>query len=441
MKRNRGNDQYRDQDQHQDWIYKHQKNRTGRKAISVNRRLTALVSAALLALGLLAGCGSESDGRTAIEVFVFKPESVEIFQKLGEKFEEENKDLKVYVNSPGDAYAILKARMVKGNVPDIIGLDATQTYVDYAKADVYEDLTDSHLMESVKPAYQEMLAGMEGEGGRLHAIPFAANVTGVLYNKDIFAELGLSIPTTWQELTDVCEKIQAAGKTPFYLGYKEDWTINSAWNPLAGNFTYPEFYQDVTDGKITFEEAYEEPVERLLKLNDYSQGDIFSYNYNNATVGFANGESVMYMQGNWAIPVIMQTNPQMNLGMFPFPALDEADDNKLCSSIDLMFSITKKSKHKEEAIRFMEFLTSQENVSLYMEDQFGIPALDSSYEFPEALEGIVDAFENGAIVSSPQAYYPSQMSIPSTLQTYMIDGDKQKMYSWMESVWQEAHEE
>lgn len=406
------------------------------------KTLAAAVLAAGMGTAMLAGCGSAEDsGKATIEVFVFKPESVDIFQELGKKFEDENPDVKVYVNTPGDAYTILKARMVKGNVPDIVGLDAGQTYVDYAKAEIFEDLTESEIMKNVKPAYREMQAELEGMDGKVHAMPFAANVTGIMYNKDTFEELGLEVPETWEELKEVCTKIQEAGKIPFYLGYKEDWTINSAWNPLAGNFTDAEFYSDVTEGNITFEEAYEEPVKRLLELNDFSQGDIFSYNYNNATVGFANGESVMYMQGNWAIPVIVQTNPDIHIDMFPFPAMDNAADNKLCSSIDLMFSITRKSKHPEEAMRFLEFLQKQENVNLYMEAQFGIPAIDCEFEFPQQIQGIVDQFQENNIVSSPQAYYPSEMKVPITLQTYMIDGDKEKMYNQMETVWHDAHEE
>ncbi len=406
------------------------------------RRIATLLLSVVLCTASLTGCGpiGKSDKKKAIEVFVFKPESVETFQQLGKKFEDENPDIRVYINSPGDPYTILKARMVKGNIPDIVGLDATQTYVDYAKADIFEDLTNSDLTRKVKPSYVKMLANIEEMHGTVHAMPFAANVTGIMYNKNKFKELNLTVPTTWQELMDTCEKIKAAGQTPFYLGYKEDWVINSAWNPLAGNFTDADFYQNVTDGKITFRKAYTEPLKRLLKLNDYSQGDIFSYNYNNATVGFANGESVMYMQGNWAIPMIMQTNPHMDLDMFPFPALDDAKDNKLCSSIDLMFSITKKSKHQEEAKRFLEFLTEQENVSAYMKEQFGIPAINCDYKFPEQLNGVLDDFQSGKIVSSPQAYYPSEMKLPIALQTYMIDGNKDKLFKQLDDTWRDAHE-
>lgn len=148
----------------------------------------------------------------------------------------------------------------------------------------------------------------------------------------------------------------------------------------------------------------------------------------------------MYMQGNWAIPMILQTDPEMELGMFPFPAMDDAQDNRLCSSIDLMFSITKSSRYPEEAMRFLEFLTMQENVDLYMKDQFGIPAIQCGFAFPEAMAGIVEDFEDENIVSSPQAYYPSEMKVPATLQTYMIDGDKDKLFKQFNTVWQDAHE-
>ena len=86
--------------------------------MKISKRVTAAILTAALCAVTGIGCSSGSDpDKTAIEVFVFKPESVEIFQELGAKFEKENPDIKVYVNSPGDAYAILKARMVKGNPP------------------------------------------------------------------------------------------------------------------------------------------------------------------------------------------------------------------------------------------------------------------------------------------------------------------------------------
>ena len=50
-------------------------------------------------------------------------------------------------------------------------------------------------------------------------------------------------------------------------------------------------------------------------------------------------------------------------------------------------------------------------------------------------------FKNGKIVSSPQAYYPSEMKLPIAVQTYMIDGDKDKFFKQLDDTWKEAHEE
>jgi raffinose/stachyose/melibiose transport system substrate-binding protein len=262
-----------------------------------------LKKAAMFALSLilivttLSGCATGKKAqKTTIEVFVFKPEVVATFQKVITQFEKKNPTIHVSLSTPVNAYSVLKARMVKGNEPDIVGLDGEQYYVDYAKAGIFEDVTHDPLMKKVNHTYIKMLADLEQDSGKVHGFPYAANATGILYNKDEFKKLNLKIPKTWPQLIELCKKIKKLGKTPFYMGYKDDWTIYSAWNPLAGNFTGSDFYTNVTNRTATFEGAYNEPLKRFVELNKYSQGDIFSYNYNNATVAFAKGQSLMYLQ-------------------------------------------------------------------------------------------------------------------------------------------------
>jgi|GEM_PF-2966208 len=55
-------------------------------------------------------------------------------------------------------------------------------------------------------------------------LPFAVNANTVLYNKAKFRELGLSVPTTWNEFVAVAETCMADGQTPFYLTLKDAWT-------------------------------------------------------------------------------------------------------------------------------------------------------------------------------------------------------------------------
>ena len=50
-----------------------------------------------------------------------------------------------------------------------------------------------------------------------------SQVWSVVYNKTIFNDLGLQVPTNYQEFVAVCDAIQAAGITPMYECVSDGW--------------------------------------------------------------------------------------------------------------------------------------------------------------------------------------------------------------------------
>ena len=64
----------------------------------------------------------------------------------------------------------------------------------------------------------------------------------IVYNKDIFADLGLSVPTTYEEFKAVCQAILDAGITPIYEPISDGWH-HVLWFPELG----PR-YEEVTPG-------------------------------------------------------------------------------------------------------------------------------------------------------------------------------------------------
>ncbi|MFX5684513.1 extracellular solute-binding protein, partial [Acinetobacter baumannii] len=55
----------------------------------------------------------------------------------------------------------------------------------------------------------------------------------VIYNEEIFDRLGLSVPTTWDELVQTAETLKANGIAPVYGTFKDDWTVGQGWYDYA----------------------------------------------------------------------------------------------------------------------------------------------------------------------------------------------------------------
>ena len=97
-----------------------------------------------------------------------------------------------------------------------------------------------------------------GTANGTYGAPWNTSMSGgVLYNKDIYAELGLEIPTTWDEFIANSEKIKDAGKAaPIIQTYGDTWTsqmwvLADFYNVLAQN---PDWAQQYTENKVHYSE-------------------------------------------------------------------------------------------------------------------------------------------------------------------------------------------
>ena len=166
----------------------------------------------LLALTLTSACGGDG-GRTTLTFFQFKPEAVAFFEDLARDFEAENPDIRVVVNNVPDPETALRTRLVKGDVPDVLTLNANGTFGELASAGIFEDFAGKPVLEDVNPAYVDVISqlGASSEGA-VNGVPFACNASGVLYNEDLFARYKVDVPQTWDELIAAAEEFKAPGR-------------------------------------------------------------------------------------------------------------------------------------------------------------------------------------------------------------------------------------
>ena len=380
----------------------------------------------MMVMASLTGCAqSSSSEKVEIELVSYKPEAVGAFEKIAERFNETHDDIHLTIDSPNEAMTILKTRFIREDYPDIVGIGGDINYSNFLDADLFMDISELEEIGMVKQSYLDIDKELEfvpQEG--TYALPYVANAAGILYNKDMFEEHGWTIPETWDEFLALCDKIEAAGIQPLYLGYKDTWTCLAPWNALAVGLTDSDTCNQVNMGNTTFTEEYRETAEKIRVLLDYAEPNPYAYGYNDACTAFARGQSAMYPIGSYAIPQIRSVNPTMNIDSFTFPANESEEENVLNSGIDLQFCVMKNCENKEAVYEVLRFLYEDETVQIYLDEQGGIACREGDFDIPAELEGMRTYIENDRMADFQDHHYPSEMSVDAMIQTYLLDSSE-----------------
>lgn len=403
------------------------------------RRKVKYLGAAVCSVAAMAvagGCGNAADGKIEIEIVQYKPEAANYFTAVEEEFNATHDDIHLKISSPNDAMTILKTRFIREDYPDIIGIGGDINYSYFVDAQILEDISDYEGLENINPGYLEIdeaLKFVPVEG--TYAVPYVANAAGVLYNRDMFAEHGWEIPTTWDELLTLCDTIQSEGVLPFYFGFKDTWTCLAPWNAMAVDLAPADASKQVNRGETTFAKEYREVSEKYLELLQYGPEDPFAYGYNDACTAFARGESAMYPIGSYAAPQILSVNPDLNLDSFVMPANDSADGNTLNSGIDLQFCVMEGCENKEAVYEVLDFLYEDENIQKYIDAQTAIPCKDGDFALPSILDGMTDYITSGNMTDYQDHYYPSEMAVDAQIQTFLLNQDVDAFLEKFDKDW------
>lgn len=403
------------------------------------KRLSALLILAMMTSMIFTACGAREseDGKIEIELVQYKPEAVEVFQQLEEEFNSTHDDIRLKIDSPNDAMTILKTRFIREDYPDIIGIGGDINYSYFIDAEILSDVSDYEGLDQIKPAYLEILEGLEfvpTEG--TYGIPYVANAAGILYNRDMFEEHGWEIPETWDEFIKLCDDIEKEGIQPLYFGFKDIWTCLAPWNALAVELADADVCKQVNRGETTFTQEYDGVAEKMLELLDYGQDGPFAYGYNDACTAFANGESAMYTIGSYAVPQIKSVNPDMNIDSFVMPAGDTKEDNTLNSGVDLQFCVTKDCQNKEAAYEVIDFLLEHDSVQAYLDNQNAVPCKDEEFKLASEVDGMAEYITEGKMSDYQDHYYPSEMAVDAQIQTFLIEKDVDAFLAKFDKDWQ-----
>jgi raffinose/stachyose/melibiose transport system substrate-binding protein len=142
------------------------------------------------------------------------------------------------------------------------------------------------------------------DDGNIYAFPYAGNEYVLWYiNKAVFADAGLEIPTTYEDLLHCIEVFKGKGIVPMALFGQEGWITAAMYDVIATRYNAGGIKAlDRGEAKIS-DEAYVNAAQTLYDLTKAGlfQASVTSTNYDQASEMFLSGKAAMFLNGQWYI--------------------------------------------------------------------------------------------------------------------------------------------
>lgn len=391
-----------------------------------------------------ASTDAASGGKVAIELFHQKPENVELYNTLVNKFMEENPDIQVNVTLAESTTTTLISRVAAGNIPQLVSVFPwNASYKDMFREGLFMNLTDQDFMKRVTPSVLERCE----VNGKQYSLPLTTNSFGLYYNVDIFNELGLTIPKTMDEMWGVCDKLVEAGIQPFSFPDKKAVRINQQFDRMLIGCVDHDFYSKCDEQINGSYNIKDDPnirkyAETILKLREYGNPDSLGYDDEPAYEEFTSGKSAMYIDGSWAVTTFETMNPDLNFNCTAIPAIT-TDDFWTCGTVDTAYSISADCtpEQQDACIRFLDFLV-REDIAQEFSDGDKNPTLIQGVEYnvPQ-LKEINDYIDEGRFAPSLASIWTQDLrnSLVVSVQALILDKDVDTFLDEFQSLVEEYY--
>lgn len=358
------------------------------------------------------GASKEEPREAELNIMMSFPQYMDQWETYAKQFEEKmlaEENIKVTVNlemPSSDQYeSVLQARLSGDDAPDLYTLHCNNIGT-YNDAGYLYDLSAEPLAEVI---YDNVRATVSVDG-KLLAVPIESQAWGVLYNKAIFEECGLSAPETLSDLEAICETLKEKGYTPFMLAFQEQWVPQLMTGLTLGDIVSGKL-NDWLDRMYQDEGSYEE-VREIFDVIDLIMANgtdrAMEQGSEAGAAAFAMGEAAMFVQGTWASNTIMTTNPEMELGVFALPINEDPGCTRVNLSTSTTLAVHPDSQELDLALKFANYVLDEKDSSaLFQACSFNPLAECHNYE---AYSWVADA---SAYVAAGQAY--QDLVLPSSV--------------------------
>ena len=229
---------------------------------------------------------------------------------------------------------LVKTRLATGEMADVFNYNSGSLFQALNPTETLADLSDLPAQANILDSFKQVVTATDGT---VRGVPFGAAMGGgIYYNKKVYAELGLSVPKSWDEFMANNAKVKEAGKVPVATTFGDTWT--SQLFVLADFYNVqsevPNFAADYTANKAKYATT-PAAVRGFQYLEDvfkagYMNEDFGAAKFDDGMRMVATGEAAHYPMLTFGIGTVKQNYPENlnDVGFFAQPG-PSADKNGL----------------------------------------------------------------------------------------------------------------
>ncbi|XID93902.1 ABC transporter substrate-binding protein [Paenibacillaceae bacterium WGS1546] len=311
---------------------------------------------------------------------------VNAMKKLIASFEEKHPNIKVNMQvTPGDYDTKIRTMLAGGEAPDIMSLDGPNLAA-FAQQGVLLPLDDYMKADGeIEDISKPVLDSLTYEG-KIYAAPLNDSSVAMFYNKKMFEEKGIPLPSknpdeawTWDQVLDAAKQLNdpekgIVGWDPGYgfpsgeamAFFKMPWLWQAGAEVLSPDGKTAKGYLDSPKAK--------EAIAKFASL--YTTEKVASVEL--PPEAFETGKVAIKMDGPWAISGMQSAHPEFKLGEDYDIAPLWKQDRQASPNGSWNMAIWSKSKHPKEAWMFINWVTGVEGAKVWYEETHNLPARKST---------------------------------------------------------------
>jgi len=270
--------------------------------------------------------------------------------------------------APTEYNAALNSRLEGGSAGDLITCRPFDASLDLFKKGYLTSVNDLPGMENFSDVAR--VAWTTDDGKTTFCVPMASVIHGFIYNKGIFDELGLSVPTTVDEFFQVLDKIKADGNyVPLDMGTADQWeAATMGFQNIGPNYWKgEEGRKALIAGTAKFtDKPYIDTWAQMAKWSPYLADGYQAQKYPDSQNLFSLGRAAIYPAGSWDITTFeKQGGDELKFDAFPPPLPVAGQDCYISDHVDIGMGINANSPNIEAAKTFMSWVASPDFASIY----------------------------------------------------------------------------